>query len=320
MQRLLETGLVTGLTILLLVLSGCAKHRATPDVAASMAADFVAISSGRLQSTDLIEASGLAASRIQAGILWAINDSGNRPVLFALDASGADRGQVTLGGVENGDWEDLAAFNWHGEPWLLVADVGDNPGRRSSVVLHALPEPQADERGRFYGVVRPAWSLTFTNPDGPRDCEAVAVDEAAGQILLLSKRSDPPMLYRLPLAPPVDARSLVATLVGPLDTIPPPTPADLLLPYGRYRSQPTAMDLSADGSELLILTYRHAYLLHRIPGQEWSRILAEAPQAIALPGLLDLAQREAACFSADGQSLFVTGEGEGAALLRLGRQ
>jgi hypothetical protein len=281
---------------------------------------FTAIERGHLRATGLVEASGLAASRRQPGLVWAINDSGNEPILFAFAADGTDLGQVTLAGVKNVDWEDLAAFTWNEDPWLLVTDTGDNPGRRSNVVLHALPEPKADAQGSFAGTARPAWSLPFTYPDGPRDCEAVAVDEAAGQILLLSKRSEPPVLYSLPLGPPVDERPQVATVIGPMATIPPPTATDLLLPYGRYRSQPTAMDLSADGRELLILTYRNAYLFRRAPGQNWANAIAESPQIIELPDLFTLAQREAACFSADRQSLFVTGEGAGAALLRLERQ
>ena len=154
-----------------------------------------------MQAAELVEASGLAVSRRHPDLLWALNDSGNKPLLFALDVSGGDLGQVTLVGTKNRDWEDLASFTWRGEPWLLVADVGDNRGQRDRVVLHALPEPQADDQGRFSGEVKPAWSLTFTYPDGPRDCEAVAVDEAAGRILLLSKRRNPPMLYSLPLGP-----------------------------------------------------------------------------------------------------------------------
>lgn len=273
-----------------------------------------------MQAAGLLEASGLAASRRQSGLLWAINDSGNEPLLFAFGADGTDLGQVALAGVKNVDWEDLAAFTWNGEPWLLVADTGDNPGRRSKVVLHALPEPQSGTQGSFAGTVRPAWSLPFTYPGGPRDCEAVAVDAAAGQILLLSKRSEPPVLYSLPFGAPLAEGPQVATVIGPLATIPPPSSFDLLLPYGQFRSQPTAMDLSADGLELLILTYRHAYLFRRAPGQNWATAIAESPQIIQLPDLFTLAQREAACFSADGQSIFVTGEGVGAALLRLRRQ
>lgn len=80
------------------------------------------------------------------------------------------------------------------------------------------------------------------------------------------------------------------------------------------------MDLSADGRELLILTCRHAYLLYRSPAQDWKEVLIEPPLSIKLPDLFTLAQREAACFAADGQRLFVTGEGAGAALLQSERQ
>lgn len=319
-QEILCVNLWESASCVCFFLSGCVPLSQPVSGVDRLGSQFIAVEGGHLQVAELVEASGLAASRRDPDLLWAVNDSGNRPVLYALAADGRELGRVTLAGVDNGDWEDLAAFTWRGEPWLLVADVGDNRGQRSQVVLHVLREPQADDQGRFVGEVRPDWSLRFSYPDGPRDCEALTVDPVAGQILLLSKRSAPPVLYRLPLLPSVDARPLVATLIGPLDTIPPPTPADLLLPYGRYRSQPTAMDLSADGRELVILTYRHAYLLHRIPGQEWDVVLDEAPQTIALPDLLTLSQREAACFSADGQSLFVTGEGAGAALLRLERR
>lgn len=38
--------------------------------------------------------------------------------------------------------------------------------------------------------------------DGPRDCEAVAVDAATGQVLLISKSAFPPELFSLPLSNP----------------------------------------------------------------------------------------------------------------------
>lgn len=312
MRRLAAAGSV----LLLFGLGGCARRPVSPP-AQLPAPGYTAVVAGRLQAADLVETSGLAASRRLPGVLWALNDSGNRPVLHALDADGAELGQVTLAGVENVDWEDLAAFSWRGEPWLLVADVGDNCGRRSHVVLHALPEPQADEQGRFSGEIKPAWSMRVAYADGPRDCEAVAVDEAAGQILLLGKRIEPPVLYRLPLEPIFSGSALVAAPIARLTTIPSSEPIDFLLPFGRYLSQPTAMDLSPDGLGLLVLTYRHAWLYRRLPGESWAACLARTPQIIELPGLFLLSQREAACFDAVGRDLFVTGEGAGAVLLRL---
>jgi hypothetical protein len=302
--------------LVLFGLGGCARRTPSPP-AQLPAPPFTTVVAGRLQAAGLVETSGLAASRRLPGVLWALNDSGNRPILYALAADGREVGQLTLAGVENVDWEDLAAFTWKGEAWLLVADVGDNCGRRSQVALHAFPEPQADEQGRFSGEIRPAWSFRFIYPDGPRDCEAVAVDETAGQILLLSKRTEPPALYRLPLEPVFSDSPLVAAPLAHLTTLPPPEPIDFLLPFGRYLSQPTAMDLSPDGLSLFVLTYRHAYLYHRLPGETWGVCLTRTPQVIELPGLFLLPQREAACFSADGRSLFVTGEGAGAVLIRL---
>ena len=49
--------------------------------------------------------------------------------------------------------------------------------------------------------LKPAWSIAFRWPDGARDCEAVAVDAARGQILLISKKRQPPELFALPLRP-----------------------------------------------------------------------------------------------------------------------
>ena len=39
--------------------------------------------------------------------------------------------------------------------------------------------------------LRPAWSIAFRWPDGPRDCEAMAVDAANSEVLLISKKRVP---------------------------------------------------------------------------------------------------------------------------------
>ena len=54
------------------------------------------------------ETSGLAVSRRTPGLLWTHNDSGNEAVLFAIDASGTDRGRVRLP-IRTRDWEDVSA-------------------------------------------------------------------------------------------------------------------------------------------------------------------------------------------------------------------
>jgi hypothetical protein len=46
-----------------------------------------------------------------------------------------------------------------------------------------------------------AWRVRFRFEDGPRDCEAMAVDPEQPRALLLSKRTEPPVLYELTLLP-----------------------------------------------------------------------------------------------------------------------
>lgn len=277
-----------------------------------------AVGVGRLTSPELAEASGLAPSRLREKVYWLVNDSGSDPVLHAINLQGAALGSVRVAGVANVDWEDLASFVWQGRSWLLVADTGDNLARRGEVILHLVPEPEA-QNGRYAGSVRPHWSLRFRYPGGPRDCEAVAVDVPRGEILLLSKRNRPAVLYSLPLraptpaAGPVTARKVTAVEIPSVAK-----DSELLELFGAFQTQPTAMDISVDGLAAVILTYQDAYLYRRQPRESWATAMQRQPQRIVLPGLDYLPQREALCFTADGRGLLVTSEGEGAGLFLLG--
>src|SRR5215831_3895936 len=54
---------------------------------------------------ELIENSAAANSFAQPGVVFTINDSGNDPLLFAFDTTGADRGVWRVQGATNVDWE-----------------------------------------------------------------------------------------------------------------------------------------------------------------------------------------------------------------------
>ena len=64
---------------------------------------------GQLQSPELEELSGLAASRQHADVLWAHNDSGDTARIFAIDLTGALRATVDVDVAKAIDWEDIAA-------------------------------------------------------------------------------------------------------------------------------------------------------------------------------------------------------------------
>ncbi len=258
---------------------------------------------GLITDPDIDEVSGLAASRRHLGILWTHNDSGNLPDLFAIDEQAKRRARFRLGNVPNVDWEDIAAFHDGGQDWLLIADTGDNGGIRKELQLYFVPEPERLEDG-------PATAsrvLRFVWPDGPRDCEAVAVDITERAIYLISKKRVPPELFRIPLDANSDAGPVTAERIGLVNHIGQPRLSDLRRNpvYGRYRAQVSGMDISSDGRRMAVLNYLSARIYLRAAGESWGDAVARPPIRARFPWA---AQAEAIAFSADGNTLWIGSE------------
>jgi hypothetical protein len=239
--------------------------------------------SGLLADRRIVEASGLALSQKTPDRFWVLNDGGNGPLLFAISGHGASQGFIQVDGAINTDWEDLASYSRDGTAYLVVADVGDNMGQRPSTWVHLVEEP-AEAQGQ---AIKPLRSIQVTLEDEPHDIEAVAVDVADNAVLLLTKRIYPAFLFRLSLEENPGGGPVVARKIAELATIPQPTPEEIAADprMGKYRSQPTSMDLSADGRKLIVLTYRHAYLFERGAGESWAKVMARAPTILKLPPL-----------------------------------
>lgn len=264
---------------------------------------------GRLEDPAIVEASGLARSQRQPGVLWTMNDSG-KALLYAIDRSGAPLGEVQLKKAANKDWEDLASFVLDGEPYLLVADIGDNKGKRKHRTIYVAREPRPDD-----GKAKVDWKIDFKYPNGPRDAESAAVDIENEQILVLSKRDIPPALYAIPLRPEHD-KKLTAKWLGTIDSMPKPSRQDvaLALKTRNWYWQPVGMDISADNRAAVILTYRAIYYYLRRPGQEWFEALNGAPIRVSLG---NFPNAEAVAFAGDMRTVMVTGENRHALLLSI---
>lgn len=266
---------------------------------------------GHLQARELCEASGMAASPSDDRLLWLINDSGCAAELFLTKTDGGKRGKVAVEGVKNIDWEDLASFELEGKPYLLVADTGDNGSRRAECVLHILAEPRLPkETELLQGAVKPIWTIRFRYEDGPRDCEAVAVDVKTDKILLLTKRTNPPMLYELPLKP--EGKELrTARKIGQLsESLPMGFPP---IPFG---TQPTGMNIAANGSMAAVVTYAGVFVFPRTAGETWPMAFARDPLVLDSHRAR---QAEAIAFSRDGTVIRVASEGVKSPVMRYRR-
>jgi hypothetical protein len=78
----------------------------------------------------LSEVSGIAIDRPN-NVIWMVNDSGNKPILYGLDASG-DIAQAIKIKAKNRDWEDLT-MDPRGN--LYIGDFGNNGNDRKNLSI-----------------------------------------------------------------------------------------------------------------------------------------------------------------------------------------
>ncbi len=249
-----------------------------------------------IQDSRITESSGLAISLRQPNHFWTHNDSGGVNELYAFDTTGRATGHAVLRDVKAVDWEDMASF-WHqNEPWLVVADMGDNQARRESVSLHFLPEPdptQSDVSIRVHTIV-------CQYPDGPRDCEAIAVDSQRKQVWLITKSAFPYAgVYRLDLPEFNSTNSVVD----------PPSATPQMLSKQGFIAVPmvTGMAIDPDNQHLVVANYLCTFTYPLQTDQPWWQ---REPVLNPLPALKQI---EAIAVTDDGK-LWVTTEGTPARL------
>jgi hypothetical protein len=190
---------------------------------------------GRLDDPDIREASGIVRSRRHPGIFWVHNDSGNPPVLFAVNRDGK---LVRSFRVEapNVDWEDIAADE---DGHLFFGDIGNNGLRLPIRTIYRIDEPDPSRPADL-----PLKPSLITNyrfpPEGRFDAEGLFL--SGGRAMVVSKRFDgkEAEVFAIPLDPP-------APLLRPA------------LPERMARlpgcvEPATGADLSADGRRLAVST------------------------------------------------------------------
>ncbi len=86
-------------------------------------------------SSELEEISGMHLDTKQQ-TLWAINDAGNKNIVYGLNPETADiKWRVYFEDTPNIDWEDLA---WDGKETLFIGDFGNNKFKRRFFTIYGL--------------------------------------------------------------------------------------------------------------------------------------------------------------------------------------
>jgi hypothetical protein len=265
---------------------------------------------GHLQSAELMEASGIAVSRRNAGVLWMHNDSGDRGRLFAMDRTGPLRAVVEFPDAPSVDWEDIAIGSGPQSDvdYVYIADIGANKVRRDSFTVYRFPEPVLAEDSELQLTVDDAEPMHFRYPEGiGPDAETIMLDTSTNHFVVVTKSfTGSSNVYRSPLSTQEGPRILEH--VGKIDF-----PKD----ERRGSGLCTGGDISRDGQHVLLRTYTDIFYWERAPGTPLANIFLGQPCILPMGSE---PQGEAIGFAADGSGFFTVSEGEGQPIYWFGRR
>jgi hypothetical protein len=211
---------------------------------------------------ELVENSAAAMSLRQPGVLFTINDSGNDPLLFAIDTSGASRGVWRVLGATNVDWESAAvapcAFATPTSSCVYIGDTGDNNSHHPFRVIYRVREPVASGSRDTIRAER----LRYVYEDSPHDVEAMYI-APNGDVVLITKRPlgggggrlRPALVFSIAASAWRAKGFARATLVDSLPIVPGSAPLRLI----------TDAALSPDAKHVAMRTYAQLFVFATLP-------------------------------------------------------
>ena len=256
----------------------------------------------------LVEASGLAASKRNPGVLWSHNDSGDSARIFAIGETGAALGELSLPGVTAVDFEDIAtaACPDASGPCIWIADLGNNLLTRTNLAVYAVPEPavsKAAPLGR--AVASKVWKFPVAYPPGVAiNVEALLVAPDASAVWVFEKVDAASARIFSAQGPFVNGATLSFAAKGTLFS------PGLPVTNGRMI---TGGDFHPSGSRVLLRVYTGVFEYRLSPGQTPADLDA-AQRVLVTYGPLSEKQGEAVTYDASGMGIWTISEDPAAKL------
>jgi hypothetical protein len=267
---------------------------------------------GKIESAEIKESSGIAASKCQPDVFWTHNDSGDDAFIFAINKKGEKLGTWKVAGAKASDWEDIAEIKTpDGECVLYIGDIGNNTRIRDEFTIYRVREPQVLPENESSSKKNPqntesAEAIKFVYPDMRHDAETLMVHPVSGDIYILSKRlSGASAVYKLKSNFDLSKTNKLEKLA---DFSVPAIPNGFL----------TGGDIAPDGKRVVVCDYFNAYEL-TLPesAKNFDEIWKETPLTVELG---PREQGEAVAYSADGKSIFAGSENKKSPLIEVKRK
>lgn len=93
----------------------------------------------------------------KSDLIWTLEDSGNKPLLFALNIKGELINTVEITNAQNKDWEDLTSDK---DGNLYIGDFGNNANERKDLTIYKINASDLTERQASF-----AEKTTFFYPE-----------------------------------------------------------------------------------------------------------------------------------------------------------
>ena len=247
------------------------------------------------------EASGIVASRGNAGIVWTHNDSGDAARVYAMTTAGIVVGAYNLVGAQAVDWEDIAIGPGpvSGRDYVFVGDIGDNSQGSNIAPVYRFAEPtvSTSQNPAIFDVQNvEVLGLRYPNNQA-HNAETLIVDPQTGDIFIVTKH--PQGTSQVFTAPAPHQANTNITLQHV---------RTLQFPGSRGAEEATGGDASPSGDQVIVRTYGAAYVWLRAPGTTmsamWSNPVCPVP-------LRPEPQGEAITFTADARGYYTFSEGTG---------
>lgn len=254
---------------------------------------------GKIKVSDLRETSGVAASRLNDGVLWLHNDGPTRH-LYGVSTSGKLVAMLTVD-ADLVDLEEIAVGPGPraGVEYLYLGDIGDNSARRREVRLIRFPEPKlAGPRGQQL-TVENVEVIRLKYPDGPHNAEAFVIAPDTGELTIVTKENGGARLYTAEASALGSGRMVELESAGSIGF-----------------EKVSGGTISGDGTRILLRREGEGRLWHREQGQSSAVALTGKPTRIEVRGKRQGPNGEAVSLTHDGKAYYTVSEGKNQSIYR----
>ena len=235
------------------------------------------------------ELSGIAASRVNPGVLYLHADTRNAAILLS-NAKGEDLGKIILDGQSTIDPEDISVGPGpeEGKSYIYFADIGDNDKTRGKIAIYRLLEPVLTPGSELEEIhATDITKLELTYPTSPYNAETFLIDPLTKDLYVITKETNRAKVFRA--AYPQAATTTLEQVLN-------------MRSFDLF----TAGDISTDGTEIVLRNKGQIWYWERDPEKSIVETLMEAPLKAPYSG--NERQGEGIGFAADDSGYFTNTE------------